>query len=120
MACKYCIEAPEQGKCVRDGCRTCCECDRDIATENKTEEAVRALCALSSGDRAYGLSNNNGSWTIVIVAKGGSSEPLTVRLPAVIREARCVSLEDFVQVEKADPISVADVQSAAAAKSART
>lgn len=30
MACLYCMEAPEQGKCVRDGCTTCCECKRRI------------------------------------------------------------------------------------------
>jgi len=28
MACLYCMEAPEEGKCVRDGCFDCCNCGR--------------------------------------------------------------------------------------------
>lgn len=30
MSCVYCMEAPDQGKCIRDSCQTCCNCGREI------------------------------------------------------------------------------------------
>ena len=30
MPCQYCFEAPDEGKCIRDGCAVCCECGRQI------------------------------------------------------------------------------------------
>lgn len=30
MACEFCMTAPEQGICVREGCYDCCNCNRII------------------------------------------------------------------------------------------
>jgi len=30
MACMFCMEEPEEGKCIAGGCRTCCNCGRKL------------------------------------------------------------------------------------------
>ena len=49
--CQYCYEAPGKGKCVSDGCDTCCGCGRLIGAVFSTEaKTLLNLIAMYAGD----------------------------------------------------------------------